>query len=176
MLPRLQLRPETKLAATILAEKSFERYRFIFGHYRNTAKSHLVGHLGEFAAFIWLRDNQFQPVGIFTDPTRDGECDISSLAGRIEVKTWSEHHWDDLGRAVTVSQLPRLHKKADVVLFCTADEVDSPMPKITFRGWVKVAAFDSIEPKMTGFPGREIHNHQLENHHLNAMSSLKDLM
>lgn len=176
MVHRLQLRPETKLAAQILAEKSFEKYRLIFGHYRNTAKSHLIGHLGEFAAFIWLRDNGFEPVGLFTDPTKDSLCDISSLAGRIEVKTWNEKHWDDLGRAVAVSQLPRLHKKADIVLFCSADEVDSPMPKIQFRGWVKVAAFDSAEPKMTGFPGREIYNHQLEDHHLNEMTTLKGLL
>lgn len=176
MIQGLRLQPETKLAAMILAEKSFERYRNIFGHYRNTANGHLVGHLGEFAAFIWLRDNGFEPVGIFTDPERDKECDISTIAARIEVKTWSHKHWDDLGRAVSVSQLSRLKKKADIVFFCSADEVDSPMPKIQFRGWVEVAAFDSTEPKMTGFPGREIYNHQLEDSDLKRIDTLKGLL
>ena len=42
----LVLNSETKQAALLLAEASFQKYSKVFGHYRNTANSHLVGRLG----------------------------------------------------------------------------------------------------------------------------------
>ena len=170
----LVLNAETKLAALLLAEVSFQKYSKIFGHYRNTANSHLVGRLGEFAAYIYLEKKRLKPVPHFLDLTKDKECDIDSKVGRIEVKTWSAQHWDDWGRCVSVSQYSSVKRKADLILWCTAEEVESDTPKIQFRGWSEVTDIENMEPKMTGAEGRQIHNYQFEESDLKPMNSLGD--
>lgn len=170
------LNAESKQAASLLAEQTFARYKNIFGHYRNTASSHLVGHLGEFAAFIWLRDNGFEPIPHFSDSQADRKCDIETKIGRLEVKTWSAQHWDRWGRAISVTQYPSISRKADFIFFCTADEVESETPKIQFRGWVEVHKVGTVEPKWTGNIGREVHNYQLEEHHLKGVETLKEML
>jgi hypothetical protein len=114
------LNSETKTLATLLAQNSFAKYQHVRGHYRNSYSSHYVGKIGELAAFIWLRDAGLNPVLNVIDPKADKLCDIETDVGRIEVKTWKEKHWDDLGRAITVSQLSSIQKKADVVLWVVA--------------------------------------------------------
>ena len=171
----LILNPETKLAALILAEKTFERYRNISGHYRNTASNHLVGHLGEFAAFIWLRDNGFEPEAYFSDPSRDRECDITTNIGRVEVKTWSEHHWSEWGRAVSVTQLKSIQKKADFLFFCTVAEVESETPHVKFPGWCPVSIIDQREPIWTGYTTRRIHNYQIAESELKSVDEMAKL-
>ena len=172
----LILNPESKQAAQLLAEQTFNRYRNNPGHYRNTASSHLVGHLGEFAAFIWLRDNGFEPEAYFSDPSRDRECDISTNVGRLEIKTWSAQYWDEWGRAVSVSQLNSIKRKADFIFFCSVDEVESETPKVQFRGWCEVAIIDQREPKWTGREGRKIHNYQIEQSELKPVEHLTRLL
>jgi len=172
----LVLNTETKLAALLLAETTFERYRGVPGHYRNTANSHLVGHLGEFAAFIWLRDNGFEPVAAFSDPTKDKECDISTNIGRVEVKTWNEKYWDDWGRCVSVSQYASIKKKADFIFWCTVDEFESDNPKVTFRGWCDVNIYEGMTPILTGKEGRQVNNYQLAQDQLFSVEALKELL
>lgn len=158
----LTLNPETKKAAQFLAEKTFKRYQNAPGHYRNTANSHLVGHLGEFAAFIWFRDNGFEPEALFSDPSKDRDCDILTNIGRVEVKTWNEIYWENWGRAVTVSQYPSIKRKADFIFWCSVDEIQSETPKVSFRGWSEVSIFEQVSPMLTGTPGRMINNLQLD--------------
>lgn len=140
---------------------TFQKYALVRGHYFNTIDRHLVGHLGEFAAFIWLRDNGFEPEALFLDEKQEKKCDIDTNIGRIEVKTWSNKHWDDWGRCVAVSQLPSIKKKADIVFWCSVLGVESETPMVKFRGWNRVEIFDEVEPKLTGNPGREVNNYQL---------------
>ena len=168
----LILNPEAKQAAFLLAEKTFERYRNNPGHYRNTANSHLVGHLGEFAAFIWLRDNGFEPEAAFSDPTKNRDPDIFTNVGRIEVKTWKAEFWDDWGRCVSVSQLASVKRKADLIIWCVADEIESDTPKIEFKGWSEVSDIENLEPKMTGKESRQIYNYQFDEASLNSIDSL----
>ena len=125
------LSSETKQAASILAKITFEKYRNNFGHYRNTANSHLVGHLGEFAAFIWLKDHGFNPSPSFLDPSKDREADIFTTLARIEVKTWSEQYWQKWGRCVSETQYASVKKKADLIFWLSVDEVESETPKVT---------------------------------------------
>jgi len=169
----LILNPETKQLATFLAEKTFERYRNNFGHYRNTAKSHLVGHLGEFAAFIWLRDNHFAPSPTFLDSTKDRECDIQTNVARIEVKTWSEQHWEKWGRCVSASQFASIKKKADLILWLSVDGVESKTPTVTFRGWCEVGIFEGMPTIMTGDVGREVCNLQLDPSQLKPVEEMR---
>jgi len=171
----LTLNPESKQAAWLLAEKTFERYRHNPGHYRNTENSHLVGHLGEFAAFIWLRDNGFEPVASFSDPSKDKEADIFTNVGRIEVKTWSERYWEQWGRCVSVSQYASIKRKADYIFWLSVDEVDSDTPKVAFRGWCEVGIFEGMSPIMTGDPGREVRNYQLHPSQLKPVEEMEKL-
>jgi hypothetical protein len=171
----LVLNPEAKQAASLLAEKTFNRYRNNPGHYRNTANSHLVGHLGEFAAFIWLRDNGFEPEAAFSDPSKDREPDIFTNVGRIEVKTWSERYWDQWGRCVSVSQYASIKRKADFIFWLSVDEVESETPKVKFRGWCEVNIFEGMSPIMTGDSGREVRNYQLEPSQLNPVEEMGKL-
>ena len=168
----LVLNEETKLAALLLAEVSFQKYSKVFGHYRNTANSHLVGRLGEFAAYIHLQEAKLDPLPHFLDINKDRDCDIESKVGRIEVKTWRAEFWDDWGRCVSVSQYPSVKRKADLILWCVANEIESDTPKIEFKGWSEVASIEGMEPKMTGAEGRQIHNYQFEESDLNPISSL----
>lgn len=170
----LVLNAETKLAALLLAEASFQKYSKVFGHYRNTSNSHLVGRLGEFATYIHLDKKNLDPVPHFLDINKDRECDIGSKVGRIEVKTWSIQHWEQWGRCVSVGQYPSIKKKADVILWCTAEEIESDTPKVQFRGWSEVSDIEKQEAKMTGVEGRQIHNYQFDESELNPISSLKD--
>jgi hypothetical protein len=164
----LILNSEVKILATQLAEKTYARFANFNGHYRNTASNHLVGHLGEFAAFAWFQDQNMNPIPHFIESAR-GMCDIDTSSGRFEIKTWSERYWDSWGRSISVSQYASIKKKADYIFFCTADEVESDTPKITFRGWCDVNIVETKEPKITGSLGREVLNYQLEK------SDLKDV-
>ena len=175
MIQGMVLNPETKEAATLLAELTFQKYARVRGHYRNTASSHLVGHLGEFAAFIWLRDNGFDPIAYFLFQEKEKECDIASNAGRIEVKTWSKAYWEDYGRCISVSQLPSIQKKCDIIFWCSVDEVESATPNVQFRGWSKVSDFEGVEPKMTGVPGRQINNYQLDISSLHPVEKMGEI-
>jgi len=166
------LNAETKLAALLLAEASFQKYSKVFGHYRNTANSHLVGRLGEFATYTHLRNQGLNPVPHFLDVNKDRECDIGSKVGRIEVKTWKAEFWDELGRCVSVSQSASVKRKADLILWCVADEIESETPKIEFKGWSEVSDIDDLVPKMTGAEGRQIHNYQFDEASLNPIDSL----
>jgi hypothetical protein len=166
------LNAETKLAALLLAEASFQKYSKVFGHYRNTANSHLVGRLGEFATFAYLRDQNLNPIAHFLELDKIQNCDIDSTIGRIEVKTWKAEFWDDWGRCVSVNQIASLRRKADLIVWCVADEIESDNPKIEFKGWNEVCDIENLEPKMTGKEGRQIFNYQFDEASLNPIDSL----
>ena len=172
----LTLNPETKLAALLLAEKTYERNRNRFGHYRNTANGHLIGRLGEFASFIWLKENGFEPQAYFADSMQNQRCDIFSKIGRIEVKSWNEKHWDEYGRCVSVSQYASIKKKADIIFWCSVDEFESDTPKVTFRGWCKVNIYEGMSPILTGKEGRQINNYQIRQEELSSLDALKELL
>jgi len=167
------LNVETKLAAVLLAEASLQKYSKVFGHYRNTANSHLVGRLGEFAAYHQLRKMRLKPVANFININNDRVCDIDSRIGRIEVKTWSAAHWENWGRCVSVAQYHSIQRKTDLILWCVAYDVDSDNPRIEFKGWNEVSDLLTMKPKMTGAEGRQIHNYQFEESQLNPMKTLR---
>ena len=166
------LNTETKLAALLLAEASFQKYSKVFGHYRNTTNSHLVGRLGEFATYTHLKNQGLNPIPHFLELNKIQNCDIDSRVGRIEVKTWKAEFWDDWGRCVSVSQLASVKRKADLIIWCVADEIESDTPKIEFKGWSEVSDIENLEPKMTGKESRQIYNYQFDEASLNSIDSL----
>jgi len=169
----LQLSPEAKDLASLLAAQTYAKYKNVQGHYRNLANSHLVGKLGEIAAFIWFRDNDLNPTFNAATPGLDAICDIETDAGRCEVKTWSEHHWENLGRSVAVSQLKSVKNKADFIFWCSADEVDSSTPKVSLHGWSDVATIEQNKPTMMGREFRQVFNYQIPLEQLQPLDLLK---
>lgn len=167
------LSPAHKELAKQLADISFARYRNAPGHYHNLLNSHLVGRLGEFAAFTWLRDNGFNPT--INTGTKGGDrlADISTDFGRCEVKTWSAKHWDQYGRCVSVSQLASIRKKADFIFWCVADETDTDEPVVHFKGWCSVNVLDKNPATLMGVITRQVLNHQLAQEDLHELSTLK---
>ena len=165
------LSKDHKNIALSLAEMTSTAFANQRGHYFNNPRSHLVGRLGEFAAFHWFKDHHFAP----QLSSQNRECDIYTKAGRCEVKTWSRKHWADLGRSVSVTQLSSIKKKADFILWCIAEDVDQVEPQIEIRGWSKVETIEANTPKMTGKEGRQILNHQFEDADLLDLDLLKSL-
>lgn len=169
----LELSQEARDLAAFLADGTFERYKHVAGHYRNLANSHLVGKLGEVAAFLWFRDNGLNPVFNALVPGLDKQCDIDTDAGRCEVKTWSSHTWDEWGRCVSVSQLASIKKKADFIFWCVVDDIDSQTPIVRFKGWSSIDVIERHEPKLTGRFGAQVLNHQIDEEHLQGLELLK---
>ena len=168
-MPGYKLSEEHKNVALSLAEMTFGSFQNSRGHYFNNPKSHLTGRLGEFAAFHWFEENGFNP----RFSAERTHCDIYTDAGRCEVKTWSKEHWDALGRSVSVTQLPSIKRKADFILWCIADEVESDEPYIEIRGWCSVETIDKYEPLLTGKIGRQIYNYQLKDEDILPIEDLK---
>ena len=166
------LSEEHKALAQVLAEISFAKYQNNPGHYRNLLNSHLVGRLGEFASFTLLHDLGFHPV--INAGTKDGDklADIHCDIGRVEVKTWSAKHWVEYGRCVSVSQLASIRKKADIILWCVADDVDSDTPKVVFKGFNDVQIVDKNPATYMGVVTRQVLNHQLDESDLQPLSEL----
>ena len=166
------LSEEHKALAQVLAEISYARYKNNQGHYRNLFNSHLVGRLGEFAAFTLLHELGTNPV--INAGTKDGDklADIHTDFARVEVKTWSAKFWDEYGRCVSVSQLASIRKKADIILWCTADDVDTDTPKVIFKGWSSVTDVDKNPPELMGVFNRQVLNHQLLESELEPLATL----
>lgn len=160
-----------KNIALSLAEMTMAAFAGHRGHYQNNPKSHLVGRLGEFAAFHWLQDFGFEP-RLSSERT---QCDIFTNAGRCEVKTWSRKHWAELGRSISVSQLASIRRKADFIIWCIAEDIDQAQPQIEIRGWSDVAMLDKYEPRMTGKEGRQILNYQINDDEILDLALLQVL-
>lgn len=167
----LQLNKKTFHAATKLAEATFAKYEQTKGYYKNTLSGHRIGHLGEFAVLAYLYQQGIETIPHFLDPNADKQCDISTADNNIEVKTWNDIYWKDLGRCVAVDQYPSMLKKATVIAWATVTEPESASPIINLKGWCNVELMGSVEPKLTG--SFQINNYQIEEHQLNEMGSLK---
>ena len=156
------------------------RYGDNRGYYANKLRTHLVGRLGEIAAEAWLSRclKGYRLVPAFRDLSRDKDCDIelrvSHRVARVEVKTWSEQHWPELGRCVAVGQLDALRAKAAVILWCILANGDA---EVTIAGWNLLSDLDGLEPVWTGPPSRrKVHNLQMPLERLREPSTLNSEM
>jgi hypothetical protein len=167
----LQLNEETLQAASLLAEATFKKYEQTRGYYKNTAAGHRIGRLGEFAVYAWLTEKKISSNPCFLDVTADRMADLITEKNRIEIKTWNQIYWKELGRCVAVGQYPSMLKKADVIVWATVNEPESASPVITLRGWNTVELMGTVEPKLTG--SFQVNNYQIEEDQLNEMGSLE---
>jgi len=145
-----------------LAEATMQVFSGLKGHYNNNLSSHLRGKVGEIAVSEVLYD-----LGIPSDPCwRDlsllSAADIHAPKFRADVKTWSSRYWEGMGRCVAVGQLPKLERKADLVVWCqTHHELRAGM-RVAVMGWNSVTDVRSAPRLFTGpKTGRKVDNFQI---------------
>lgn len=125
----------------------------------NHAHSHLVGMAAEHAS--WILFNEVEALaGInlnidpaFQDDRREGECDIYVAGKRIEVKGIKYGSWLRFGPCISARQLPKIQKKADIVLWALYNE---RCQEFTFEGFNYVDEIATLETIMTGAEGRPL--------------------
>lgn len=123
----------------------------------NHAHSHLVGMAAEHAA--WILFNEVEMLSgtdlnidpAFQDERREGECDIYVAGKRIEVKGIKYGSWLRFGPCISARQLPKIQKKADIVLWALYNE---RCQEFTFEGYNFVEEITTLDTVMTGAEGR----------------------
>ena len=156
-----------------MATATYERYRNYQGHYHNSAKSHLLGKVGEIAVEAWLATEGIEADSAFRDDGRDREPDVQVRGLRLDVKTWSPEYWAAYGRCVTPGQLKTKFSSCDGVIWAVGSTEAHPMT-VTIMGWSSVDDIRSAPIRMTGPAYRQIANHQLDQHDLRELSRLFD--
>ena len=144
------------------------------GYYNNNHNSHLRGKLGEIASTQILTDLGLPSNALWADLSRLREADID-VPGvfRADVKTWSARYWADMGRCVAVGQVPKLAKKADLIIWCVSAPQLRPGMTVEVRGWNSLADVEAAPRRMTGPPsGRKVDNYQLDESALRDLATL----
>jgi hypothetical protein len=167
-------RTQIELAIS-LGEQTLARYIAAYGEYNNTFNSHTKGRFGEIALETVFLAKGRTVISHFMNPASDPLCDMEVSPGnlrRLEVKTWSEAHWDNLGRCMSINQTKKLAQKADAVIWCTV-----PLPnlngrsdldgyqaiEVTLVGYSLPSDVTSAPVSFTGEPNmRKIKNHQVD--------------
>ncbi len=128
----------------------------------NHIHSHLVGLVAEKASHILFTEIE-KMLGInlnidaaYDDERREGECDLYVGGIRIEVKGIKYGSWLRYGPCISSRQLPKVQRKADVVLWALYNE---RVHELTFEGYTVVPEIPAIEPLMTGREGNMIPNY-----------------
>ncbi|RME59466.1 hypothetical protein D6779_04230 [Candidatus Parcubacteria bacterium] len=156
-----------------MANETFNRWKSFGGHYKNTMNAHRKGKIGEVAVERWAIENDILQDSPFRDPKREREADIILKSNfRVDVKTWDEQFWNDLGRCIATSQVGFLERKADAIIW-TMLRRDNGKVVVTLRGWSTIEDIRNAPIKETGRPGmRLVVNYQLAENDLRTISSL----
>jgi hypothetical protein len=148
--------------ARVLAIETYEKFKNFPGYYNNKPDSHLKGKLGELAVEQALKNVGIDCDSAFRDVNRDRECDILIEGRRLEVKTWSDAYWLQMGRCIAVGQLPRLKKKADFVVWCSTPYVDGDVAQVRIYGVTPINQIECEPRRLTGPDwGRKVDNFQV---------------
>lgn len=123
----------------------------------NHAHSHFVGLVAEHATWILFTEIE-QLLGInlnidpaYQDERREGECDLYVGGKRIEVKGIKYGSWLKFGPCISSRQLPKIEKKADIVVWALYNE---RYQEFTFEGYNLVSEISSVQTVMTGAEGK----------------------
>lgn len=171
--PDVQLDGADFEVARSLAQKTFDRWKSAPGYYTNTFESHLNGKVGEVALLKWLGSQVVSIDAAFTDLKREREADVIVSGLRIDMKTWAEKWWPEMGRCIAVKQLPSLRKKADRIVWGWIRELTAEQAIVVLAGWSTIEDVELAPQRNTGPKGRrQVFNHQIDEVHLRTMSSL----
>jgi len=166
---------ELRDAAT-LAAQTLAVFARMPGHYSNTINSHLRGKLGEIACARWLTTNGVRVDPIFRDTSKIKDCDIIAARDtslRLDVKTWDQTYWDEMGRCVAANQLSKLRAKADGILWCVSSPKLTSGVVVKLAGWSPIADIEISPRRMTGPKGRrQVDNFQVDNNKMRPLSEL----
>jgi hypothetical protein len=158
-----------------MAAATHGRYAGQAGHYRNLARSHLLGKLGEVAVEKWLRSAGLQPDAAYRDPTRDREPDLLLNGDGVEVKTWRPDTWDEWGRCVTPAQASGVARKSRAIVWAVARDEADPVT-VELVGWSTPEDVVSTDPRPTGPAYRPVMNHQVEMENLRDLAELPQVI
>jgi len=160
--------------ANDLAGQTLNLFKNRPGYYNNNHNSHLRGKVGEIAATQVLTDLGLPSNALWADLARLSEADID-VPGvfKADVKTWSSRYWADMGRCVAVGQVPKLVKKADLIIWCVSDPQLRPGMTVEVRGWNSLIDVEAACRRMTGPPaGRKVDNYQLDKSGIRDVATL----
>ncbi|MFG0256573.1 MAG: hypothetical protein ACF8GE_01590 [Phycisphaerales bacterium JB043] len=171
---RILINAERYGQAAALALDTFRRFARARGHYNNTPNSHLRGKIGEIACDCWLQGEGIETEAVFQDLDRMREADLVLGTRRIDVKTWDERYWGEMGRCVAVAQIERLRAKADGVLWCVTPSELGPEIEVEIVGWNTIDDITRAPRRTTGPAGRrQVDNYQVD---LDAVRQLDELL
>jgi hypothetical protein len=173
---QVKLSPADVRWAQELATKTQGLFAGRTGHYQNTWNSHFRGKLGEIACARWLENNSVSIERLFEHLGRTQQADIQLSPPWdkfIEIKTWDDSYWNDLGRCVPIAQIPELSTKADLVLWCTSPSKLNGEVTVTIAGWNSVKEIIASPKRFTGPKGgRQVFNHQVDLQRVRSPKSL----
>lgn len=157
-----------------LAVETYARFSRTKGHYNNTSNSHLRGKIGEIATSTALQELGFKVEDTYTDLDRMSEADLVVSGNlRIDVKTWNVEHWNEMGRCISVDQIGKLERKADIIIWCISPNILTPGISVSVAGWNQVSEVRQAPRRLTGPQnGRKVENFQFE---IGEIRDIKDL-
>ena len=161
-----------------LAFETFARFSRTKGHYNNTSNSHLRGKIGEIATSTALQELGFKVENTYTDVDRMSEADLVISGNvRIDVKTWNIEHWNEMGRCISVDQIGKLEKKADIIIWCISPNILASGISVGVAGWNKVSEVRQAPRRLTGPKnGRKVENFQFEVGAIRDIADLQQLL
>ena len=161
-----------------LAFETFARFSRAKGHYNNTSNSHLRGKIGEITTSTVLQELGFKVENTYTELDRMSEADLVISGNiRVDVKTCNVEHWNEMGRCISVDQIGKLEKKADIIIWCISPNNLAPGISVTVAGWNKVSEVRQAPRRLTGPQnGRKVENFQFEVNGIRAIADLEQLL
>ena len=164
--------------AEALAIETLHRFSNAKGHYNNTSNSHLRGKIGEIATSTAIQELGFKVENTYTDLDRMSEADLVISGNlRIDVKTWNIEHWNEMGRCISVDQIGKLEKKADIIIWCISPNILAAGISVSVAGWNKVSEVRQAPRRLTGPQnGRKVENFQFEVSGIRDIADLQQLL
>jgi hypothetical protein len=156
--------------ANRLGDATYEVFKGRPGYYRNLQGSHRKGKYGEVAVEKWAKALGLEVESVFRDISQTRREDLVIGGIRVEVKTWDDGTWDDMGRCVTPGQLGTLRRKADAIIWCSVEGSE-----VTLHGWSTLDDIEVQPVKMTGPSHYPVANHQVPAEQLRPLDRLLDL-
>ena len=162
----VQLTDEMVADARAMAAETHRPFANSPGYYNdNRFARHFRGKLGEVACEQWAISAGIPCEPIFRDNNRMQAADLhfgGLNSHRIEVKTWNVKHWQNLGRCVSVKQMPGIRAKADAVIWCVTPDSIASVTTVEIVGWNTVAEIAQMPRVLTrAGSGRPVCNHQV---------------
>lgn len=158
-----------------LAQQTLNIFASKGGYYNNNLNSHLRGKCGEVAVSRLLKSHGVAVEDHWIDLALISAADLTLQSKiRVDVKTWDERYWDEMGRCIAFGQLPTLRKKADVIIWCQSESFVRPGMKVIVAGWSKTSEIELSPRRMTGpATGRKVDNYQLD---VGSLRPINDLI